>query len=574
MGKLIYTGNELSVHNPELVEEWDFDKNFPITPDDVTFGSDRKVWWKCKICGFNWETTVSHRVHGRNCPACSNKTIIVGKNDLATNIPSLLKEWNDERNGDLKPTQISVGSNRAIWWKCAKGHEWQASPYTRSKGIGCPICANKKVLKGYNDLLFKCPEIAKEWNYEKNPFSPDEVVFRSEKKAWWKCSVCGHEWQTTISSRYYGTGCPKCNYVGTSFSEQAVFYYISQLFNDAVNRYVCDGFEFDIYLPSIKTAIEYDGLYFHSKINSIEKDNKKDLFCKANGIRLIRLRDEKLSNTNYATIIKCVDDNKKELEKAIKELLSLLKNNDYININIESDRQKIIAIYHKNIVKNSLALLHPDLIKEWDFEKNYPLTPDKVTSGSNHKVWWRCPKCKNEWQATPNTRTRGYGCAVCAGRKVIVGFNDLATTNPELAKQWDYRKNGDLTPQKITKGSHKKVWWICEKCGNSWEATIHNRGKGNNCPICGLKKSRKTQQLQAAKRNNLLEKFPNVASEWNNIKNIEPPENYACSSNKKVWWICHYCGNEFESQISTRTRNGDNYGCLNCKRKHRKKQLP
>ena len=77
-------------------------------------------------------------------------------------------------------------------------------------GTGCPYCAGKKVLKGYNDLKTVNPTLAKEWNYEKNNgLTPEDVMPNSNKKVWWKCSK-GHEWQAMVINRNKGRGCPKC----------------------------------------------------------------------------------------------------------------------------------------------------------------------------------------------------------------------------------------------------------------------------------------------------------------------------------------------------------------------------
>lgn len=64
-----------------------------------------------------------------------------------------------------------------------------------------------------------------------------------------------------------------------------------------------------------------------------------------------------------------------------------------------------------------------------------------------------------------------------------MGYNDLATINPTLAKEWNYKKNGDLKPNMVKPNSDKKVWWKCVK-GHEWEAIISSRNKGNGCPIC------------------------------------------------------------------------------------------
>lgn len=100
--------------------------------------------------------------------------------------------------------------------------------------------------------------------------------------------------------------------------------------------------------------------------------------------------------------------------------------------------------------------------------RNLPLTPQAVTYGSHTPVWWRCEN-GHEWEAVVYTRTHGSGCPFCAGKKAQAGFNDLATQYPELARQWDYTKNIPVLPADVTTGSHRLVWWKCEK-GHSWRA--------------------------------------------------------------------------------------------------------
>ena len=101
--------------------------------------------------------------------------------------PLLMSEWNYEKNGDLNPETLTLGSHQKVWWKCEKGHEWQAVIYSRNNGFGCPICSGHKVLKGYNDLATTNPTLAKEWNYEKNgDLKPEHFMAGSGKKVWWK----------------------------------------------------------------------------------------------------------------------------------------------------------------------------------------------------------------------------------------------------------------------------------------------------------------------------------------------------------------------------------------------------
>lgn len=133
---------------------------------------------------------------------------------------------------------------------------------------------------------------------------------------------------------------------------------------------------------------------------------------------------------------------------------------------------------------NDLATLRPDLATEWCDEKNGDLKPSDVTPHSNKRVWWKCNK-GHEWQVRIGSRTRqGSGCPYCSGRQAIKGTNDLETTNPELAKEWNAEKNNDLSPFDVKAGSGKKVWWVCEK-GHEWQARVRDRVRDNNgCPYC------------------------------------------------------------------------------------------
>ena len=122
----------------------------------------------------------------------------------------LMAEWHWEKNAGLTPADVMPGSNKKVWWKCSKGHEWKALVSGRTAGNGCPYCSGRYPIKGETDLQTVNPTLAKEWNYEKNTgLTPVDVTPGSKKKVWWKCSA-GHEWQALVSSRNRGAGCPQC----------------------------------------------------------------------------------------------------------------------------------------------------------------------------------------------------------------------------------------------------------------------------------------------------------------------------------------------------------------------------
>ena len=141
--------------------------------------------------------------------------------------------------------------------------------------------------------------------------------------------------------------------------------------------------------------------------------------------------------------------------------------------------------------ENSLAAEYPVIAKDWDAAKNKPLTPNQVISGTKHKVWWLCLKGHSYRAVIAQRVQRGDGCPYCANRKVLPGFNDLATAAPLVAKQWHETLNGALTPEMVTAGSQKKAWWQCSY-GHVWKAAIYSRAgvQQCGCPVCAGKTKR------------------------------------------------------------------------------------
>ena len=200
--------NSLAEVHPELITEWS-EKNLPLTPDDITFGSNKKVWWK-GTCGHEWQTSVKARSNGEKCPICSGARVIAGINDLATLEPLLAKQWS--KKNKIKPTEVSIGSHKKVIWRCKKGHEWEAVVKSRTiNKTGCPYCSHNKVLAGFNDLATLLPDIAAEWSDRNYPLLPTQVTVFANRKAWWKCKDCGREWNTLISTRSGGSKCPYCS---------------------------------------------------------------------------------------------------------------------------------------------------------------------------------------------------------------------------------------------------------------------------------------------------------------------------------------------------------------------------
>jgi hypothetical protein len=197
----------LAETNRALAREWHPTKNTPLTPRDVTAGSSKKVWWKCKK-DHEWKATVSNRTLGKGCPYCAGRRVSQD-NCLQTANPRISKEWHPTKNGQMKPKDVTANSGRTIWWRCGKGHAWQTAVYHRNKGSGCPYCAGQRATRN-NSLRAVNPGLAREWHATRNnPLTTVEVKAGSNKKVWWICGK-GHAWKTSVAHRQNGQGCPYC----------------------------------------------------------------------------------------------------------------------------------------------------------------------------------------------------------------------------------------------------------------------------------------------------------------------------------------------------------------------------
>ena len=405
---------------PELLSEWNYERN-DVEPINISIWSKRKVWWKCKE-GHEWLSSMNNRQKKVGCPYCSGKLPIVGLTDLETTNPELLKEWDYSKN-IITPKEIKAGSGTKVWWKCSLGHSWSASPNHRTKGRGCPICANKVVLLGYNDLTTLKPNIASEWDYEKNgEKTPANYTVRSGERVWWKCKR-NHSWEAVIASR---TG---NKYVGCPY---------------------CSGL-----LP---IEGETDLLTTNPELIS-EWNYEKNTLLTPNMVK-----------AGSSDKVWWICDKGHEWQAVISS-----RTVNESGCPFCSGRYAIQG-------ENDLMSVDSPLLKEWNYDRNGRLTPSDFKEHSARKIWWKCKK-GHEWCSSISDRSRGDGCPYCSGKRVLVGFNDLAHINPYIAKEWNYEKNGNKIPHKYTCKSGIKVWWKCEK-GHEWKTSISNRSRGDGCPKC------------------------------------------------------------------------------------------
>jgi len=198
---------------PHLLAEYMRDRN-PMPPELVQAGTGKKLWWKCSKCGYEWEATGNHRTaHGRGCPACAGKAV-TPHNCMATTHPSLAAELHPTKNSPWHALNLTAGTNRRLTWCCSTcRHEWKATGAQRARHPGCPSCT-KRVVTPHNCMATTHSNLAAEFDVDKNsPLTPSTVIAGSERRLWWKCSVCGHSWQASANNRSNQSnpsGCPTC----------------------------------------------------------------------------------------------------------------------------------------------------------------------------------------------------------------------------------------------------------------------------------------------------------------------------------------------------------------------------
>ena len=381
----------LAETHPELAAQadgWD--------PTTVSATSQSKAKWKCPL-GHNWVAEIKSRGYGAGCAVCAGQAVQIGFNDLATTHPEIAAQadgWD--------PTTVSKGTPRKKTWKCSFGHRWTASVGARTGGTGCPICINRQVLAGFNDLATTRPEIAD----QADGWDPTTVTQFSNKKLNWKCPK-DHQYRATVAHRSSGKDCPFCS-----------------------GRQVLAGFN-DLLTTHPTIASEAFG-WDPTSVNR-GSHARKDWICRSGHVwdEVVKERTLQGFGCSYCS--------------------------------------------GKRVLKgfNDLATTHPEIAAQadgWD--------PSTVSKGHNKKKSWNC-ELGHQYSETVSHRTgMKTGCPICASKRILVGFNDLATTNPALALEafgWD--------PKTITRGSNRKVNWKCQS-GHVWKTSPTDRSRGEGCPSC------------------------------------------------------------------------------------------
>lgn len=297
---------------------------FEINVEDLTDGSHTMVRFICDYCDgenqteekYKWNRYRNLKNNLKNnkkdcCIPCrSGKAGAANFNkdkSLKVMCPNLLNEWDYTKN-KITPDTIGYKSSKKAWWKCQKGHEWEALIHNRAKGnSNCPYCSNKRVCID-NCLYTVKPDLAKEWHPTKNgELTPHDIVYVSKKNIWWRCVVDkSHEWKSKPSNRVYnGHGCPICN---ESKGEKEIRRILQENNIKFEHQYEFPEllglgggrlkFDFAVFNKgNIRTfMMEYDGEFHYKKFYENDgyeilkkHDERKNEYCEQNNIPLVRI---------------------------------------------------------------------------------------------------------------------------------------------------------------------------------------------------------------------------------------------------------------------------------------------
>jgi len=535
-GRKIGYGNDFETFCKEdnkenLLKEWSSKNKF--LPNTVTPHTMKKAKWVCLECGREWEAKIRDRSYGSGCIKCSTRKRSIGLSEkirlskfnpnksLSVVNPEVAQEWHPTKNEKLTPESVSYGSGLKAWWKCAKGHEWDAVISSRTNlAAQCPICNPQSSIiefRVYTEL--------------KMVFSKYDVIHRYRRGR-------PDEIDVFIPSLKIG------------IEVDGGYHHTTKLDNDEVKNKSCldEGVQlFRLRDENLKLLSETDTVF------SQKDADKHPALVIANMLK--QIKEYYMNDLDGETC-----------EKINRYISSkVLVNDDYFKKH-----------WSRSSPYQNLETDPPKYMSEWIYTEN--LDPSLFSKGSHYKAKWRCDQCGEVYEKTIKERSRGRACPICyrlnqskiVKASLLKKNGSLAERFPDIAAEWHHKENNTTSPSDITPGTEVKYWWICGVCNYEWKSSPHSRihSKGiRGCPKCSpVKKSLSIRKAKLKSGQSLLELSPLVAAEWHSVKNSESPSSYSNQSNQKVWWQCSSCGQEWEQKIQARTMKGDCPLCVPCRK--------
>ena len=434
------------------------------------------------------------------------------------------------------PATVSPGSSKILGWIDGAGHRWSARVSSRAlDGRGCPFCSGTRAIPGETDLATTHPELAS----QAHGFDPTVVKGHSNRLVGWICER-GHVWRATPNNRCKGTGCPICSgrQVLAGFNDLATLH--PDVARDA------DGWDPSTVTPGSRQRMAWRCARGHRWEVAVSDRVSTQGCAVCSGWRVLAGFND-LASTHPELAIQAEGWDPSTVSAGSSKVVGWRCGEGHVWRSRVSHRvggtgcptcaNKIVSAGF-----NDLATTHPALAAEadgWD--------PTRISAGSGKSLGWRCD-VGHMWSARVGSRAgEGIGCPVCAGRKVIPGVNDLATTHPALAAEalgWD--------PTTLVAGSNLRRRWHCAY-GHEWDALLFSRSRdGRGCPYCA-------RHWVTPGVNDLATLFPEIARELLD----EDPSAIHAGSHRRLTWQCEN-GHVWPAQVSSRTAKSNPSGCPGC----------
>ncbi|MGW0559946.1 zinc-ribbon domain-containing protein [Streptomyces sp. NPDC003016] len=527
-------GESLADMHPEVAAEFVENLDNDLLPSQLRPHSSYKCRWRCHRCGNEWVAALNNRTSGETgCPACFEARRGEGKRrprrGSQTAHEALGSVAIDFVRNETSPgfdlTMLRPGSSDRCTWKCSKcGHTWIATVNSRVRshrnrdGSGCRKCydrrisARRRAPKEGESLAERYPQISQSFvrNLTTPGAGPLILRVRSNDRCLWRCKN-GHEWETNVLSRTYGSGCPKCTSAGRSRFELEVQSLLTAATGvDVICDYVVENargksgrlFRVDLFVPSVKLHVDLDPFYTHNAARHQEKDARKSTSLK--DLDYVRLRAKGLPGIPGEHIE--VSDNTKDgidpwtwtasLQSAMVarglnfKLLNAAQRKDAL-----AQAADTWASVKGRVRFESTAQKYPDLIPE--FKRNltrldYDLT---LCSPSSFDVAeWQCSKCQHVWQTMIRNRSNGSGCHAChrqgvndnnVARSMASPHESLADLRPHIAARFiQCLKDASRTPENLRLKSNLRCEWFCHTGQHTFIAPVFAVSDGAKRRCC------------------------------------------------------------------------------------------
>jgi hypothetical protein len=508
-GTILNEQNSLATLKPELLQFFDYKKNYPLTPEKTPHNYATEIFWLCPKGHGIKERPGRFMINGIFlCKKCKSRVFRLSKE-----YPKIANMLHPTKNNSLTGNDLYPWTTHKPFFTCKHNHYYQnqirniMGNFNQNGVSDCRICNGREVNE-QNSLKIIFPEIAKQWDYKKNyPLTPDKVYWRlASKRIHWICSR-KHPWATSVYHRTVSkSNCPSCD-MASSLPELRIYSELSFFFKKIRHRLKILNAEADIYIENLKTIIEYDGGYYHKK--RFLKDKEKTKLFLTNGYNLIRLREGDLEKIDNSIVFPKDKFNKKCIDQIFIKIKPLLKDPQLIdNIDKYIGSKEFIndALYQELRINlpsppynESLAYLKPKLAKEWDYKKNYPLRPEHYRQNSAQYAHWICVNESNHpgWKAQiSNRNTRKSGCPDC--KSTLLRINKIKSIKKISIKDkiknietiYDFDKNEIKNLQQINTFTKYTYNWKCYHCNYSWSQSPNSllqkfrNGKNRIAIIC------------------------------------------------------------------------------------------